>query len=139
MVIADTDGKIITWAESRIGIKFRPDAKAIARIDDGYIRVAVVYDTFSKHDCSIHVATDGSLSAVNREILFEAFKYPFIDCGLNRVTGYVEYANQKALRFDLHLGFKYEGLMREACDSGDVVVLGMLRKECRFIPKKYRG
>lgn len=138
MVVADTDGKIINWAEDRIGVRFRDDAKAIARMDNGYIRVAVVYDTFYEFGCSMHVATDGTLAAVNRRILFEAFKYPFIDCGFKRVTGYVEHTNQKALKLDLHLGFQYEGLMREACKHGDLVVLGMLRKECRFIPRKYR-
>lgn len=71
---------------------------------------------------------------MTREFLRVAFRYPFYQLKVRRVTGYVPASNADALRFDLHLGFVQEGLMREAMDTGeDVVVLGMLKRECRWL------
>ena len=54
--------------------------------------------------------------------------------GCRRVTGYVPAANARARRLDEHLGFVYEGRLREALPDGqDVLVLGMLRRECRWL------
>jgi RimJ/RimL family protein N-acetyltransferase len=77
---------------------------------------------------------------MTRDFLRVAFRYPFVQLGCNRVTGYVPASNADALRFDLNLGFKIEGRMREAIETGeDVLVLGMLRGECRFIQMRKHG
>ena len=66
------------------------------------------------------------------------FMHPFAQWGLRRVTGLVPAKNTDALRFDLHLGFKQEGYLRHALPDDDLVLLGMLRENCRFIPERYR-
>jgi RimJ/RimL family protein N-acetyltransferase len=56
-----------------------------------------------------------------------------VQLGVQRVTGYVPASNAAALRFDRHLGFVEEGRLREALPGGeDVIVLGMLKRECRW-------
>lgn len=138
-VVYGEDQRFIEWAQERIGVTFRNDAVAIGLEDETGIRAAVVYDTFTDVDCCIHVASDGSKVWLNREYLIRCFAYPFVQRGYNRITGLVPESNKEALRFDLHLGFKPEGRCREAApDGGDIIVLGMLRRECRFIPKEYR-
>lgn len=135
-----TDGKeqLIAWAESRLGLRFRPDAKAIGRLRDGELSAVVVWDGFSEADCNIHVVSDGSRRWLNRKLMVAAFSYPFIQLRLRRVTGLVPAKNTAALAFNRRLGFVLEGVCRHALPDDDIVVLGMLREHCPWIPPEYR-
>lgn len=139
-VIYDQDAILIPWAAERIGVRsFKSDARAIGQERDGEIVAVVVFDGFSDVDCNMHIASDGSRRWLTRELLIRAFWYPFIQLGYQRVTGLVPAGNADALRFDEHLGFEREGLHKKAApDGGDIISLGLLRENCRFIPKKYR-
>lgn len=136
-IVADT--QYLKFAEDAIGIKFGNDAKAIARIVDGQTRAVCVYEGFCDVDCRIHIATDGSFMPINRKFLKHCFWYPFVQLKLNRITGLVPATNKRALKFDLSLGFVSEGLIRKGLPGDDLVILGMLREECRFIPNIHRG
>lgn len=128
---------LIAWAIEKIdsGIQFRPDAKAVGWEIDGKLVAVVVFDCFSEADCNMHIASDGSGKWLTRGFLRTAFIHPFIQWRLNRVTGLVPESNEKALKFDEHLGFVREGLCRKATKSGEnVVILGMLKSECKFLP-----
>lgn len=139
MLIFGQEKALLPWAAERIGVRqFRADARAIGlRISDR-LRAVVVYDTFSECDCHMHIASDGEPNWLTREFLVHAFSYPFIQCGMRRVTGLVDAKNKPALRLDLHLGFVVEGFHPKAMPQGDVYTLGMLRETCRFIPRELR-
>lgn len=138
-LIYGDDERLIRWASHGMsGLGFRKDATAIGIERGGELRGVVVYDGFSVADCNMHVVSDGSRRWLTREFLVHVFAYPFIQCGFRRVTGLVPASNEEALRFDLKLGFKYEGYCRHAMPDDDIVILGMLREECRWIPKEYR-
>lgn len=129
----------IAWAAERIGIpRFRPDAKGIAQLRDEKLVAVVVFDTFSACDCNMHIASDGSKRWMTRELLMESFWYPFVTAGLRRVTGVVPAKNQEAIDFDLKMGFEFEGRCRDALPDDDVVILGMRRAACPFIPPERR-
>lgn len=77
---------------------------------------------------------------MTRQALAAAFYYPFVQNGLRRLTGLVEASNTDALRLNRHMGWRPEGVLREAARNGDdLIVLGMLRRECRFILSQHRG
>lgn len=133
------DERLIAWASERIGgLQFRPDAKAIGSEINGKLVGVTVFDCFSTCDVNMHIASDGSGHWLTRAFLVAGFAYPFIQCGMRRVTGLVPAKNEAALRFDLHLGFKKEGLCRHALPDDDIIILGMTRSECRFIPPEHR-
>jgi RimJ/RimL family protein N-acetyltransferase len=69
---------------------------------------------------------------MTRSYLRAVFRYPFVQLGVRRVSGFVPASNAQAIRFNEHLGFKREGLMREALWDDDVIVFGMLRQECKY-------
>lgn len=126
--------RYIGWAAQKIGISsFRPDARAIGLERRGDLIAATVYDTFSPGSCAMHIASDGSGRWLNRDFLFRMFAYPFIQCGFRRVTGLIAANNTASLRFARHIGFRDEGVLREEAPDGDVIVLGMLRRECKWI------
>lgn len=133
------EDRVIPWAAKIIG--FEPedqDMRAIAWGNDEHIRGAVLYERFSRFDCIMHVASDGDSNWFSRPMLFAIFAYPFVQCGLRRVTGTIASKNAASLRFAQHLGFEVEGLCREAAENDDLVVLGMLRRNCRYIPAEFR-
>lgn len=138
-LIYDQDDRLLPWAAERTGGgDFRPDAKAIGLEREGELVAVAVYDGFSKADCNMHIASDGSKRWLNREFLFGAFAYPFVQLKLRRVTGLVPASNAAALRFDEGLGFVREGYHPHALPDDDLITLGMLRERCRFIPEDSR-
>ena len=138
-VIYGREQELLPWAQERIGVTFRDDAKTIGLERDGEIRAVVVYDTFSTADCCMHIASDGTRAWMSKSLLISAFCYPLVQCGFKRVTGLVPASNAAALAFDENLGFKREGFHPLAGPDGDdLISLGMLRKDCRFIPEEHR-
>lgn len=133
VIYADQQACLV-WAAGRIGISaFRSDARAIGLERDGVLVAVSVYDTFSPGSCAMHIASDGSGRWLNKDFLFSMFAYPFIQCGFRRVTGLISASNTASLRFARHIGFQDEGVLREEAPDGDVIVLGMLRRECKWI------
>lgn len=137
-IIYDRQAELIEWASARIGMRPRPDAYAIGWEEDGKLRAVTLYDNFSECDCFMHIASDGSRRWLRRAFLYVCFAHPFIQWKFRRVTGLVPSKNLEALRFDLHLGFEREGLARHAAPDDDIIMLGMLRENCRFIPENFR-
>lgn len=130
--------ELVAWAAERIHFIPRPDVKSIGLVTDGKIRAVTLYDNFSECDCNIHIASDGSGHWLSRQYLNISFYVPFVQWNLRRVTGLVPAKNEKALRFDLHLGFEREGYLRQALPDDDLIILGMLRERYIEIQKKYR-
>ena len=138
-VVYENVDEMVVWASKIIGFQPRPDVTAIGWRESGSLRAVTLYDGFSECDCNIHIASDGSGNWLRRAFLIASFMHPFVQWRLRRVTGLVPAKNKDALRFDLHLGFKQEGYLRHALPDDDIVVLGMLRETCRYIPPEYRA
>lgn len=134
-LIYGEEDRLLPWAQARAGVAFRRDAYTMGLEKDGELVAVVVYDNFSDVDCNMHIASDGTAAWMNKSLLVSAFAYPFIQLKLNRVTGMVPAKNEIALKFDEHLGFVREGYHPMACKDDDLISLGMLRENCRFIPK----
>lgn len=139
-IIYDRQPELLAWAAQKIGlVRFRADAVAIGRESGERIVGVVVFDGFSSTDCNVHLASDGSKNWMTREFAVRAMAYPFIQLNYRRITGLVHENDAATLAFDEHFGFKREGLHRCAAeDGGNVVSLGLLRSECRFIPQEFR-
>lgn len=135
-LIYGEEDRLLPWAQERIGVSFRRDAYTIGLRKNGKVVAVVVFDNFSECDCNMHIASDGTRAWMNKSLLVSAFAYPFLQLRFNRVTGLVPAHNEAALAFDEHLGFVREGYHPKAGpEGGDLISLGMLRENCRFIPK----
>lgn len=130
------DARCITWAEETMpGCKFREDAKSIAIARDDELLAAAVFDTFSRTSCFLHLVSDGSKHFLNRAFIVHVFAYPFITCGYRRVSAMAAESNARSIKLVQHFGFVQEGRLREDTDDGsDLIVFGMLRSECRWLP-----
>jgi RimJ/RimL family protein N-acetyltransferase len=134
-IVYDTP-RIVEWVKARQPLMPNwHDAVAIGlQQADGELVGGVVYENFGLADVNMHVCGEGNW--LTREFLIRVFYYPFIECKLRRVTALVASRNQQTLRFCSSLGFQYEGRARHALPDDDVIIFGMLRAECRFIPQE---
>lgn len=139
-IIYGDEERLLPWAKDRIGLlEFRRDAHTIGLEKDGIIVAVAVYDTFSEVECNAHLASDGSKHWMNREFLVCGFAYPFIQCGFTSMTGVVPADNENAMKLNRHLGWVDVGVRHKALPGGgDIMVMEMLRENCRWIPEEHR-
>jgi len=133
-------GFALKWAQERMPgcFPFDDKAKAIMLFEDDRLKAVTVFTDYYVRNVQMHIASDGSKNWMTRAFLRTSFGYPFLQLGVLRVTGLVAASNGDALRFDQHLGFRIEGRMRCASyDGSDLLVLGMLRQECRYITEAH--
>lgn len=121
------------------GFMYNPygDAVISRTNNDGYLMGGVVYKDFNGRSVSLHVA---SLlpNWVNHDLLWVAFDYPFNHMKVDMLFGLVPSNNTKALEFDLRLGFKEIFRVPDAAPDADLILLQMLREDCRWLKLKPR-
>lgn len=133
-VIYGQNERVIDWVGKRVNELDFGSANGIGLEEDGELIAGVVFNLYTGPSISMHVAAVPGKRWMTKEYLWRCFAYPFLQLKCNRITGLVRADNYEAQRFDEHLGFKREGVMRRACDDGaDMLVYGMLREECRFL------
>jgi RimJ/RimL family protein N-acetyltransferase len=131
------DKEVIAYVGPRVDEDNFGPAIGIGQYKDGKIIAGVVYNLYNGPSICMHVAGEPGGRWLTRDFLFRAFAYPFIQLGCNRVTGLVRIDNMEARRFDEHLGFKQEGVIRKgASDGTDMILYGMLKEECRWLELK---
>lgn len=109
-------------------------AAGIGLKEDGELIAGVIYDDYNGSNVFMHVAAIPGRRWMTREYLYTCFAYPFTQLQCDRITGWVEASNLDARRFDEHLGFQQEAVLKRAArDGGDVIMYVMFREHCRFI------
>ena len=99
------------------------------------ILAGVVYNMWSGHAICMHIGAEEGSNWFSRRFATACFNATFGYFNCNRATGLVR--NIKAQKFVLKLGFREEGVVREACHDGeDLIMYGMLARECRFLRLK---
>jgi RimJ/RimL family protein N-acetyltransferase len=131
------DQYVIPWVGKRIDEDDFGSATSIGLTENGVLIAGVVFNLYNGPSVCIHVAAEPGKRWMTRDFLFRTFAYPFIQLKCNRITGLVRVDNLEAQKFDEHLGFKKEGLLRKAATDGtDMILYGMLREECRWLEIK---
>lgn len=116
------------------GLKRAEGMRTIGLRKDGELVAGVVYEGFNGRNVWMHVAAVPGARWLVRDYLLACFAYPFLVCGVERVSGYVNASNVQARRFDEHLGFREEArLLGAAADGGDVILYVMWKKDCRYV------
>lgn len=114
------------------GVLYAPDRPDETPIQYYDIAVAVGYNSFIGKTCCMHTVVQKP-ELLNRRMVIAAFQYPFITCHCEAVLALVDSTNTPALDFDTRLGFKEIARIPNGGGDGDLVVLQMLRSECRWL------
>jgi RimJ/RimL family protein N-acetyltransferase len=133
-IIVGRDVAVAEWVRRRIpdGIDAWGPCRAIGIARGNELIAGIVYNNFRwpSIEASIASIEPGWCSRRN---LAAAFAFPFRQLGVRRVGASTAAANAEVRRFLLRLGFRQEGVMRQALKSGDAVIFGMLEPECRWL------
>lgn len=141
-IVWDQPERVMQFVAERTGEAAYRDYTAIGLERDGELVAGVVFTLYTGPGGAVmmHVASDGRRHWMTPAFLSASFRYPFMQMECRRVTGLVRADNVDAQRFDEHLGFKREGLIRQGCNDGtDLILYGMLKSECRFLEGKHHA
>lgn len=101
-----------------------------------HVAVAVAYNCFVGKTCCMHsVITRPDL--VSKSVVRETFEYPFMVCGCEAIIALVDSTNAQALKFNTKLGFKEVHRIPNGGPDADMIVMQMLRSECRWLRKPH--
>lgn len=115
------------WMNRRTRLPWSTDLRCIAAMrNDGSIAGAVGFNAWTMSSCWIHAAFD-SEHGLTRGLWEAAFRYPFVDCGMEAVYGLTPKALKEALSMNDKLGFK------RVAETVDAVMFEMRADECRWL------
>lgn len=130
MIVFDK-ARIGPWVCERTGGVYEPaSSSAIGMESGGRLVAGVLYDMFNGRSVCMHVAAEKPFT---RNFVRTCFDYAFKQLKVQKVIGLVDSTNDSALRLDLHLGFVEEARIKDAGKSGDLILLTMIRPQCRWI------
>lgn len=107
------------------------DSFSIGYVVDDKIKAGCVFNWFTGTNVQMHVAGTGMWA--KKEFINTCFRFAFNKLGVLRVTGLVPVSNEKAIKLNEHLGFKVEGTLRMSDGYDDLLIMGMLKEECRYL------
>jgi hypothetical protein len=115
------------WMNRQTRLPWSSDLRTIASMrDDGTIACAVAYNAWTEKACWMHVAFDHQHS-LTRQLWRSAFKYPFVDCGMEAVYGLTPKHLPEALQMNEKLGFK------RIAETVDAFMFEMKASDCRWL------
>ena len=75
---------------------------------------------------------------MTRDLIWATFDYCFNQLKVKKIIGMVNSSKPKVLKFDLKLGFVEETRIKDYYCDGDLIVLSMVREQCRWLTIKPR-
>lgn len=133
MIVGGSDLEVAEWVADRCPhLSLDTPYTAIGWETCGVLTAGAVFDNYTRINIDTHIAIDEK--RVSRLFLGECFRYVFEQLACKRITARVARSNQASIRFCLSLGFKPEGICREALSGGeDLCIYGMLARECSWL------
>ncbi len=127
---------VVSYVDAMLGGAPDAHARGIGLERDGKLIAGVKFDNWNRRSICMHVAASGS-GWMTREYLWYCFHYPFVEVGAHKILGLVAESNERARRFDEHLGFKLEYSIADAHPDGALLVYSMTKAQCRFLELKH--
>lgn len=132
-LIFNDNERIAAWCEQQIEhfSGWGSDPRAIGYELDGELRGGVVYTNYSGNNV---FATIAMTAPITKRFLFAIFWCPFVQFDVNHIACMIEASNLASVNLCTRMGFREEGRMRESAINGeDVIMMGMLKRECRWL------
>ena len=137
-VISNQNERVAAFIAQANGIRQMPPCTTLGLLEEDTLLAGVAYTDYTKCNLFLHVAAVPGARWMTRRFLHVVFHYPFVFLGCNRITASVEESNERARKFDEHLGFTLEAKLQGAArDGGDIFLYKMTKYDCRFLGDKY--
>lgn len=103
---------------------------AMGTMRGSQVTAGFVFNNFNGANATVHIAVDTPSKAMVN--LFRAgCDYAFNKCKLKRITGMVPTNEPATIKFDKHIGFKEEFVMKNAAVGADMQVLVLTEEDAR--------
>jgi RimJ/RimL family protein N-acetyltransferase len=127
------DDRLLDWIAPRVGADasaWRGMARALGVVIRGEVVAAMAVGAWERGNVEISFAADSPRWAT-RDTIRRLMAWPFRQLDCHRVTTRIAASNTRAIRFNEGIGFKREGVMRQASgpNGEDMIIFGMLRSE----------
>jgi RimJ/RimL family protein N-acetyltransferase len=133
-IVTGRDVAVAEWVRLRLpGIEGWGPCAAIGIARGDELVAGVVYNNLRWPNIEASIASTDP-GWCSRRNLAAIFAYPFRQLGCRRLGALTEATNQPVRAFLCRLGFREEGLCRQALPTGDAVIFGMTPQECRWLP-----
>lgn len=132
-LIFNDEERIAQWVQERLPnfLGWNGHYRAVGYELRGHLAGGIVYTQHSATNIVVATVLEAPLT---RQFLRSIFHYPFVQLRCRRMTALVDAKNLKSQRLVEHVGFVREGLMRDAAPNDDVILYGLLKRDCRFLP-----
>ncbi len=101
--------------------------------ESGKVLAGCALDSFTVTSCLSHMAIDNP-NVLRHGFLQALAWHIFVTCGRTNVMGIVPSTNDRALKFNRHIGFREVSRIPDGYDVGiDYVVMQMTRDECKWL------
>lgn len=125
------------WVAEGAQVPWTHVCRSVGWMSEGKVVAGILYDGFTGASIAMHSRVDCP-EKVQREWLFAIFDYPFNELKVKRVTALVPADNEKAIRTNEHLGWKYETVLKDYFPGCDGLVYVMRKEDCRWLGFKKR-
>ena len=123
------------WVAKRtFGGYFEEKSRSLGLKKDGEFVAGVIYENFNRRSIMCHIAITGRMTPF---FLFAIFDYPFNVCNVEKIIVPVTSNNLESLKLVKNMGFAEEARLKDADPRGDIILLTMLKKDCRFLGERY--
>ena len=127
------------WVAEKIGNPSFGVCSTIGILKGPLLIAGIVYSNYIVSPAGMPIMCEVSCAAIdktwaNRYTLNALFSYPFTELAVGRLQVTIPTESKKVIKFNEKLGFQHEGIARKAHFlGGDVVIMSMLRDECRWL------
>lgn len=134
-ILFGDDDRVCAWIAERIpGYQRRTHAQGIGVLRGDDIVAAVVFENWNGIHCEMSVAADPGSGWLTRNLARVCFHHAFHTLGCVAVSGVVAMSNADSISLATRMGCFPEAIVKFAAhDGSDLVILKMLREECRWI------
>ena len=116
------------------GVHPSADQRMLGWVEEDRLVIVVGLSGFMGKIAVIHIAFAPGWHFSPRAMLDAVFRYAFGEAKRELLIGLVNSKNDRAMRFDRHLGFTELFRLPEMHDDdGDLVVFGMRPDQCRYL------
>lgn len=141
MLVYGHDEYVSQWVAAKLRIPPFPRGycRAIGITENNILIAGVIYNNQHLDNHGKPLLIEMTIASVDsrwctRHNLNQLFAYPFIHLGVKRVQATCGRKAKRVRRFLERLGFRFEGIMREASPiGGDLAHYSMLKPECKWI------
>jgi len=102
---------------------------------NGELVAGIVMNNYNGANATCHIAISKPTKLLKP--LFTTFcNYAFVQCGMKRLTGMVPTNEPKIIKFDKHLGFEEDCILKDGADGADMMLLVLWPDKCRWLNKE---